>query len=386
VGIVDHVKKIGGRSIPIACPVLGCEEEEAVHRVFASGRLAQGPQVAEFERCFAELCAVREAVALSSGTAALYLALLAHGIGPGDEVITSAFSFVATANAVLLTGATPVFVDIEPSTYTLDPDAVAAAITPRTKALLPVHLYGHPCDMLRLCQLAATRNLVVIEDACQAHGATLQGHPVGSFGTGCFSFYATKNMTTGEGGMVTTNDPLLAERLRLLRSHGQQEHYVHVAIGQNLRMTEMQAAIGLVQLAKLPQFTEQRIANAAYLTSCLHESLSTPVIRPGCQHVFHQYTIRILERRNEWMQRLIVRGVEAAVHYPLPVHRQPFYLENTTLYRVVGPTRFNGQHGGYTELPVTEAAAREVLSLPVHPALSGEDLFTVAQEVLALCV
>jgi dTDP-4-amino-4,6-dideoxygalactose transaminase len=300
-------------------------------------------------------------------------------------VITSSFSFVATANAVILTGATPVFVDIEPSTYTLDPDAVALAITPRTKALLPVHLYGHPCDMLRLCQLASSRNLVIIEDACQAHGATLQGRPVGSFGTGCFSFYATKNMTTGEGGMVTTNDPHLAERLRLLRNHGQQERYLHVAMGQNLRMTDLQAAIGLAQLAKLSKFTEQRIANAAYLTSCLHECLSTPVVRPAYRHVFHQYTIRVLERRNEWMQRLQACGIGAAIHYPRPIHRQPFYLENTTLYRVVGPLAFGGLPGSYNELPVTEAAAREVLSLPVHPGLSREDLFFITQEVLALC-
>jgi perosamine synthetase len=375
--------KAGGSGIPIAKPLLGVEEEEALRRVLASGQLAQGIQVAEFERRFADFCGVREAVALSSGTAALYLALLAHDIGPGDEVITCAFSFVATANAVLLTGATPVFVDIEPSTYTLDPDAVAAAITPRTKALLPVHLYGHPCDMSRLCQLASSRNLLIIEDACQAHGATLHGRPVGSFGTGCFSFYATKNMTTGEGGMVTTNDPQVAERLRLLRNHGQREHYVHVSMGQNLRMTELQAAIGLVQLAKLKQFTEQRIANAAYLTSCLQKSLSTPVVRPGYQHVFHQYTIRVLERRNDWVQRLQARGIGVAVYYPLPIHRQPFYLENTTLYRVVGPTTF--MTGSYAELPVTEAAAREVLSLPVHPALSREDLFLISQEVLTLC-
>ncbi len=380
------VEKTGGRTIPIAHPLLGPEEDEAVRQVLASGRLAQGPQVAEFERRFADLCSVSDAVALSSGTAALYLALLAHGIGPGDEVITSAFSFVATANAVLLTGATPVFVDIEPSTYTLDPEAVAAAITPRTKALLPIHLYGHPCDMPLLCQIAAARNLVVIEDACQAHGATLQGRPVGSFGTGCFSFYATKNMTTGEGGMVTTNDPLLAERLRLLRDHGQQERYVHIAMGQNLRMTEIQAALGLVQLGKLSLFTEQRIANAAYLTSCLHESLSTPVVRTGYRHVFHQYTIRILEHRNEWVQHLQARGIAAMIHYPRPIHRQPFYLENTTLYRVVGPIAFSGLPGSYAELPVTEAAAREVLSLPVHPALSREDLYTITQEVLALCV
>src|SRR5438132_6977015 len=205
--------------ILVARPLLDDEEKVAVLRVLASGQLAQGEHVAAFERRFAEMCGVQEAVAVSSGTAALHLALLAHGIGPGDEVITTAFSFAATANVILLVGATPVFVDIEPDTYTLDPSLVKAAITPRTKAIMPVHLYGNPCDMKRLEVLARAYGLVIIEDACQAHAAAIDGKPVGGFGTGCFSFYATKNMTTGEGGMVTTNDSDISERVWLLRVH-----------------------------------------------------------------------------------------------------------------------------------------------------------------------
>src|SRR5579863_8916690 len=240
--------------IPIAQPLLGSEESDAILRVLASGQLAQGEHVAAFERRFAEVCHVREAVAVSSGTAALHLALLAHGIGQGDEVITTPFSFAATANVILLVGATPVFVDIERDTYNLDPMLVEATITPRTKAILPVHLYGNPCAMPQLQAIAKTHNIVLIEDACQAHAAAIDGKPVGSFGIGCFSFYPTKNMTTGEGGMITTNDPAVAERLRLLRNHGQKERYSHTTLGYNLRMTDMQAAIGLVQIEKLETF------------------------------------------------------------------------------------------------------------------------------------
>ncbi|MDQ2714982.1 MAG: DegT/DnrJ/EryC1/StrS family aminotransferase [Chloroflexota bacterium] len=373
--------------ISVACPLLGYEEEVAVQRVLTSGQLVQGENVAEFERRFAEVCHVREAVALSSGTAALYLALLAHDIGPGDEVITTAFTFAATVNAILLVGATPVFVDIEPDTYTMDVALVEGAITPFTKALMPVHLYGHPCAMQRLASIAATHGLAIIEDACQAHAAAIDGKPVGSFGTGCFSFYATKNITTGEGGMVTTDDPVIAERVRLLRHHGQKERYCHVTLGHNLRMTEMQAALGLVQSEKLERFTRQRIANAAFLTERLRASAQTPVVRPGYRHVYHQYTIRVPEQRDEWMLKLRERGIATAVHYPLAVHQQPFYRE------LVGKIGFSSvPEGGNAGrairdvcLPVTELAARQVLSLPVHPGLSEADLASVAQEVGVLC-
>ncbi|HLZ59292.1 MAG TPA: DegT/DnrJ/EryC1/StrS family aminotransferase [Ktedonosporobacter sp.] len=355
--------------IPIARPLLGAEEEAAVSRIIRSGQLAQGKQVETFEHLFAELCHVSEAVAVSSGTAALHLTLLAHGIGPGDEVITTPFSFAATANTILLVGATPVFVDIEPDTYNIDPMEVAAAITARTRAIMPVHLYGNPADMYALQHLARQHNIVLIEDACQAHAASIEGQPVGTFGTGCFSFYPTKNMTTGEGGMVTTNDPLVAERVRLLRNQGQKERYTHISNGYNMRMTEIEAAIGLVQLQKLPQFTEQRIANASYLTERLSPYLQTPVARPGSRHVYHQYTIRVPEDRVGWMQQLSQRGVGTAIHYPRPIHQQPFYMEQ----------------GLSASLPIAEQAAREVLSLPVHPALSQDDLATIVREVIALC-
>lgn len=362
--------------ISIARPLLGSEEEVAIQRVLKSGQLAQGENVAAFEQRFADVCHVREAVALSSGTAALHLALLAHDIGPGDEVITTAFTFAATANAILLAGATPVFVDIEPDTYTIDPDLVETAITPRTKAIMPVHLYGHPCAMLRLGAIAAAYGLAMIEDACQAHAARIDGKPVGSFGTGCFSFYATKNITTGEGGMVTTNDPGIAERVRLLRNHGQTERYRHALLGYNLRMTEMQGALGVVQVEKLERLTEQRIANAAFLTEHLRASVQTPIVRSSYRHVYHQYTIRVPEQRDEWVRHLRSRGIGTAVHYPLAVHQQPFYRECPgTSTRTTADVR----------LPVTELAAKQVLSLPVHPALSMEDLTTIAQEVRALC-
>ena len=373
--------------INMARPLLGAEEESAVLGVLTSGRLAQGERVADFERRFAELCHVSEAVAVSSGTAALYLALLAHNIGPGDEVITTSFSFSATANTILLVGATPVFVDIEPDTYTLDPAQAETALTRRTKAIMPVHLYGHPCDINRLQQIAEAYSLTLIEDASQAHAATINTRPVGSFGTGCFSFYATKNMTTGEGGMITTDDPVISERLRLLRNHGQEARYYQVVLGYNLRMTEMQAAIGIAQIEKLEFFTQRRIANAAYLTNNLKDIVQTPVVRPGCRHVYHQYTIKIPSNRNELMIELRARNVDTSIHYPLPIHLQPFYRRNPRLYRILSPGKRASVKGDNpsAHLPVAESAAQHVLSLPVHPALNQVDLSTISREVAALC-
>jgi perosamine synthetase len=373
--------------IAIAHPLFGAEEEAAVLRVLGSGQLAQGERVATFERRFAELCHVREAVAVSSGTAALHLALLAHDIGRGDEVITTAFSFAATANVILLVGATPVFVDIEPDTCTLDPVQAERALTRRTKAIIPVHLYGHPCEMNRLQKIAEAFSLVLIEDASQAHAATIDGRPVGSFGTGCFSFYATKNMTTGEGGMVTTNDPAIAEQVRLLRNHGQEARYYQIALGYNMRMTELQAALGIAQIEKLEYFTQRRRANATYLTNTLQGIVQTPVERPGCRHVYHQYTIKIPSKRNEFMTELRARGVDTTIHYPIPIHQQPFYRRKPCLFRVLSPGRRTPVKGNNpaAHLPVTQSAAQEVLSLPVHPALSQEDLSTIAREVVALC-
>jgi perosamine synthetase len=350
--------------IPVAKPQLGEEEKAAVAAVLDSGMLAQGRRVAEFESRFAEFCGVRHAVAVASGTAALWLALLAHAIGPGDEVITTPFSFISSSNCALFVGARPVFVDIEPDTCLIDASAIEARITERTRAILPVHLYGQPCDMAAIMEIAGRHDLVVIEDACQAHGATVEGRPAGSFGTGCFSFYATKNMTTGEGGVVTTNDDALAERLRLLRSHGQSQRYQHAILGYHFRTTDIQAAIGLVQLEKLPAWNEQRIANARHLSERL-QGVRVPVVRPNRRHVFHQYTVRVSGDRQALQDHLREQGIGTAIHYPCPIHHQPVYRSL-----------------GYTDvLPRSEAASREVLSLPVHPALSQSDLDRVVAAV-----
>jgi perosamine synthetase len=350
--------------IPISVPLLGAEEKQAVLEAIDSGQLAQGARVEAFECAFAAYCGVKHAIATSSGTTALQTAVLAHGIGPGDEVVTTPFTFIASANAVVFAGAKPVFVDIDQRSYNLDPDLIEQAITPRTKAILPVHLFGNPCDMESIVRIATHFGLVVIEDACQAHGAVVDGRKVGSFGTGCFSFYPTKNVTTAEGGMITTDDDELADRARLIRSHGQRQRYFHESIGYNFRMTEIQAAIGLVQLGRLEGFVEKRRANAAYFTSRL-QGVVTPVESPGSRHVYHQYTVRVAEGRDGLAEHLRGRGVGTSVYYPLPVHKQVAY-----------------QKLGYADqLPVAESASREVLSIPVHPALGAEDLDRIVQGV-----
>jgi perosamine synthetase len=350
--------------IPIAQPVLGEPEIEAVVAVLRSGHLAQGEVVARLERRFAELAGARHAVAVSNGTAALHVALLAHGVGPGDEVITTPFSFVATANAILYCGARPVFADICPDTLNLDPAALETRITPRTRAIMPVHLYGHPADLPAIEEIATRHGLTVIEDAAQAHGAAIDGRTIGSRGTATFSFYATKNVTTGEGGIVTTDDDGVAERLRLLRSHGQRERYRHEVLGYNYRLTDLQAAIGLAQLDRLEELTDRRIANASYLSARLGGAI-TPTTRPGCRHVYHQYALRVPHDRDGVARRLADLGVGTAVHYPVPIHRQPLY-----------------QQLGYRDaLPLAERASQEVLSLPVHPSLTEEQLERVAELV-----
>jgi len=350
--------------IPIAKPLIGEEEKRAVLAVLDSGMLAQGPRVAEFEQAFAAFCGVKHAIATSSGTTALHVALLAHGIGPGDEIITTPFTFIASANAILYVGAKPVFADIDPITFNINPAQIEAALTHRTKAILPVHLFGLPCDMPAITALAGKYGLAVIEDACQAHGAAINGQRVGSFGTGCFSFYPTKNITTAEGGMITTNDDPIAERARLIRSHGMRQRYYHESLGYNFRMTEIQAAIGLAQLPKLETFNERRIANALYFSARLRNVI-IPQVPAGYRHVFHQYTIRVPDYRDDLAEGLRQRGVATGIYYPVPIHRQTFY-----------------QQLGYDgHFPVAEQMSREVLSLPVHPALTKEDLDTIVQAV-----
>lgn len=350
--------------VPLVRPMIGRAEMAAVNRALRSGQIAQGPCVEELERKFASFCAVREAVVVNSGTAALFIALVAHGIGPGDEVITTPFTFAATANAIIMTGARPVFADIRESDFNIDPELIPARITPRTRAIIPVHLYGHPADMTRISDIAERHGLAVIEDACQAHGAEWHGRRVGSFGTGCFSFYPTKNMTTGEGGMVTTDGPGIADRLRLLRSHGAARPYHHTELGYNFRMTDISAAIGLAQLQRLESFTRKRRANARYYDRHL-KGVITPREAGGGLHVYHQYTVRVPEGRDVLQAKLAEEGIGSAVYYPLPLHQQPYYQEL-----------------GYGDsLPVAEAMSRQVLSLPIWPGLRRADRERVAQAV-----
>ena len=360
--------------IPAARPVIDEEEIEAAVRVLRSGRVVQGPEVAAFEAEFSELVNRRHCVAVNSGTSALHLSLLALGIGPGDEVVVPSFSFAASANAVRLVGADVVFADIEPDSFCLDPAAVEAVITPRTAAIMPVHLYGHPAAMDRIMAIAGRHGLAVVEDACQAHAAALNGTPVGAFGVaGTFSFYPTKNMHSLEGGMVSTADPQIARALRLLRNQGMEQRYANEIVGANVRMTDVSAAIGRVQRAKLPGWTEQRIAHAGYLTRHITApNVITPSVAEGARHVFHQYTVRVRGDRDAAMAHLTEAGIGNAVYYPTPIHRLKPYWEPD-------------QKAGRTwDLPETERAAAEVVSLPVHPALSASDLERIVAAVNTL--
>ncbi len=352
--------------ISIAKPLMGEEEKQAVLDVLDSGMIAQGPRVKAFEEAFAEMCGVKHAIATTSGTTALHVALLAHEIGPGDEVITSPFTFIASANSVLFTGARPVFVDIDPKTFNVDPQKFEAAITSRTKAILPVHLFGLMAEMEPIMDIAEAQNLAVIEDACQAHGAAYKGKKAGSFGTGTFSLYPTKNITSAEGGMITTDDDEIAESCRVIRQHGMRRRYYHDELGYNFRMTDVHAAIGLAQLGKLEQFNAQRRANAEYLTEHLR-GVTTPKDPEGFHHVFHQYTVRVPDgKRNELAAYLRENGVGTGIYYPVPIHQQTYYVNEL----------------GYDQtLPEAERATEEVLSLPVHPALTQADLETIVELV-----
>ena len=354
--------------IPIAKPLIGEEEINAVTEVLRSGTIAEGQRVKDFEDAFAKYTGTSYAVAVNSGTAALHVALLAHNISTDDEVITTPFSFVATSNSVLFTGARPVFADIDEKTFNIDPESIIEKITPKTKAIIPVHLYGQAAGMKAIMEIADDHDLIIIEDACQAHGATYDGKKVGSFGTGTFSFYPTKNMTTGEGGMITTNDRTVAERAKMIRSHGSKVRYFHEMLGYNLRMTDIAAAIGLVQLKKLDDFNNARVSNANVLSSKLNNSTTflLPDIDKHCRHVFHQYTMRVnssIISRDEVVAYLGKKGIGTGIYYPLPIHKQPYYKE-------IG---FNDS------LPVCEKAASEVFSLPVHPAINKVDLDTITK-------
>lgn len=353
--------------IPAARPIIGDDERAAVDAVLASGMLAQGAEVSAFEREFSEtLVDGRHAVAVNSGTAGLHLGLLASGVGPRDEVIVPSFTFAATGNSVALTGATPVFADIEPEQFALDAAAVEQVITNRTVGIMPVHLYGHPANMSALAAVADRHGLRLFEDAAQAHGATLNGSPVGSFGTfAMFSLYPTKNMTSGEGGMVTTDDDEIARRLRLLRNQGMERQYENEIVGFNARMTNLHAAIGRVQLTKVAGWTKQRQKNAAFFDKHL-SGVITPKVAPGATHVYHQYTIRVSNDRDGFAAALKREyDIGTGVYYPIPNHRLPSFKRQ--------------EH-----LPQTENAAAQVLSLPVHPSLTDNDLERIVTAVNTL--
>ncbi|HEY3421889.1 MAG TPA: DegT/DnrJ/EryC1/StrS family aminotransferase [Methanocellaceae archaeon] len=360
--------------IPIAKPLIGQEEIDSVVRVMESGTIAEGPKVKEFEELFARYVGVGHAVAVNSGTAALHVALLAQGIGKGDEVITTPFTFIATANSILFTGAKPVFADVREDTFNIDPEDIERKITKNTKAIIPVDLYGHPADMEAIEDIARSHGLAVIEDACQAHGASCNGRNAGSFDVGCFSFYPTKNMTTSEGGIITTDNKDFADRARMVRSHGSKVRYYHEMLGFNLRMTDISAAIGTVQLRKVDSFNARRIENATLLSSLLQgiKGIVPPTVKPGYTHVFHQYTVRVTDEfhlsREDVMKKLNDAGISSFIYYPLPIHQQPFYKE-------IG---YNESH------PVSERLAKEVLSLPIHPSVSSEDIHLIADTIRGL--
>jgi dTDP-4-amino-4,6-dideoxygalactose transaminase len=351
------------RQIPLNRPDRGLQERLAVDAVLRSGALAQGKKVAQFESVFSSTVSERNSIAVNSGTSALHLGLLAIGIGPGDEVIVPSFTFAASANAVAITGATPVFVDIEPDYFSIDPLAVKAAIGPRTKAVMAVHLYGHPAKMSELRDICDTAGILLVEDAAQAHMAEFENTPVGTWGAvAAFSFYPTKNMTTGEGGMSVTGDQEVARKVRLLRNQGMERRYENEIPGFNNRMTEVAAAIGLVQLQKLAGWTKKRQSNAAYLDLNL-SGVVVPKVHPLASHAYHQYTIKVEGHdRSQFASELKKLGVDSDVYYPGPVHKLPAY-------------------GLTHSLEVTERITKSCLSIPVHQRLSKSDLSKIVTAV-----
>jgi len=365
----------GAGMIAISQPTIGEPEEKLVLEVLRSGRLAQGPMVERFEEAVRDAVGTRHAIAVNNGTSALIAALLAHGIGPGDEVITSPFTFVATLNAILHAGATPRFVDVGED-FNLAPALLDTAITPATRAVMPVHLYGYPADMQAITSVVRERDIAIVEDAAQALGASQEGRPVGSFGTGCFSFYATKNLTTGEGGVVTTDDDEVASTLRVLRNQGQLARYEYERPGFNLRMTELQAALGVAQMSRLPEIVEARRHNARVLSEGLRdiEGLVLPTAAAGRGHVFHQYTVRVTQgarlTREELHRHLEGDGIGCGVYYPRPVFDYACFRRDARI--------------GDPSTPTAARVADEVLSLPVHPNLSPADLQLIVDSIGAV--
>ena len=356
-------------AINIAKPMLGPEEKNAVLDVMSSGKLAQGEKVDLFEKAFAAYIGTKHAVAVGNGTIAIHLALLAHGIGKGMEVVTTPFTFIGSVTPILFCQAKPVFADIVEKTFNIDAADMKKALTKSTKALIPVHLFGLAAEMDEIMEAAG--DIPVIEDACQAHGAIYKGKKVGSIGScACYSFYPTKNMTTGEGGMITTNNEELAAKLKLLRDHGQKTRYEHVVIGFNYRMNDISAAIGIEQLKKLEGFNEKRIANARVLSDGMADvkQIRTPHVPEGYRHVSHQYSIRA-KKRDGLKDYLNQENIRCGIYYPRLV------TENAPIKPfATRPT------------PKAEKATREVLALPIHPGLSQEDLARMVNSVAGFYV
>lgn len=356
--------------IPISKIIFSKDEENAVLEVLRSGNLVQGAKVEEFERMFADYIGSKYAAAVSNGTTALHLALFLLGLNKNDEVITSSFSFIASTNSILYVGAKPVLVDIGKD-FNIDVSKIEKKITKRTRAILPIHLFGNPCDMDKIISIARKYKLKVIEDCAQAHGAEFKERKVGSFGDlGCFSFYGTKNMTTGEGGMITTNNSTLYNKIKMLRSHGSLKRYYHKYLGFNFRITDMQAAIGVVQLKKLDKLNSKRIKNAKYLNQKLQniKGIVTPLIEENKKQVFHQYTIIVTPefpiKRDLLVKKLLKKGVESAVFYPLPIHKQESMFDMHKL-----------------KLPISETLSNQVLSLPINPFITTRDLDYIYESI-----
>jgi perosamine synthetase len=306
--------------IPIAKPMLSGDELEEIKAVLESGVLTPGETVTRFKKKFAEYVGADHGIAANNGTSGLHAALAALGVKEGDEVVTTSFSFIATATSILMQRARPVFCDIDPKTFNIDPEKIEEAITEKTKAIIVVHLFGLTCDMKPIMEIAESNGLKVVEDACQAHGAEYQGKRAGYIGdVGVFSFYPTKNMTTGEGGVITTSDPEVAEGAQMIRNHGQSDRYVHPILGYNYRMTNLAAAIGLSQLKLIDQFNEKRRENARYYDENLNAE--APFVPAGRRHVYHQYTIQVNDR-DGFTKHLEKEGVGYGVHYPVPIHKQ----------------------------------------------------------------
>jgi dTDP-4-amino-4,6-dideoxygalactose transaminase len=365
--------------IPINLPKIGEEEVQAVIKVMRSGYLTsglgQGPVVSEFEAKFAKFADAKHAIAVNTGTAALHAAIAAMGVKAGDEVILPSFTFVATAEAVVLAGGKPVFADIDPETYNLDPEPVAKAVTKKTKVIVPVDLYGLSADMEPIREVAKKYGCKIVEDAAQAHGLSYLGKQPGAYAdAACWSLYASKNMTTGEGGVVTTNDDHIAEVVRMVRTHGERAKYASEMLGNNYRMTEMEAAIGVEQLKKLPSFVAKRRENALHLTEILSKSdkLCLPHEFEGDVHSWYLYTARLYHgeeaKRDKLLDDLHKAGIGAEAYYIHPVHTMPYY-RNTF---------------GAITLPVTEEAAKQVFSLPIHPGVTAEQVEFIGKTVLSL--